>query len=757
MSEPNTITLRDYFSTEAAKALLYSGKLSSDEAGKLKALVARSGGRGFVPVVYTEEPVGRFKSHVPGADGKKGKWVPHFMTGISSEVRGALASDKARDLDIQACHPTLLAAICDRIGLHAPFIKECGDRCKEIREEISEACDVKVGAAKALINRIAYGGVISVWAKENNVDESSVPPFVKNLYNEIQENRPKILEHYPECVEFQKTAKPDHWNPDASALSYVIQNAEKACLKAMYEFANNEKLVVHTLMHDGLTVARPVIDGEIEKGPINKAVLTKMAAFVKVKTGFVVNIVEKPMSAALLDGVKPVVIANDDEASDRFMEHYDGLVVKDGDRVMVYIDGLWYSGGHVDEVLVKMCLSIDLVKETAKGFVPYSKDIPAAKRIVAAVRAKLPQTPGFVNSLFMSSLGYLMFKDGVYEFASACFIPFASDKDIRDRVRSTVRVERDFPERNEDNIAEVYKTILDPIFPDPERKAYFLRSCARGMAGHYEDKEWLTCVGDRNAGKGVIVGCFEAAFGGYIGSFNADAFMYRTNIGDSAKERSWMLDHEFQRIIFSNECTNDPSRKLKLNGNMIKTFNSGGDFMTARKNYQDERSFRVQSRMVLMINDLPPVRPADALETMVQVAFETVFKVSLDEGAMPHMRLADPGIKSFIARPEMRDAFLHIVLDHYSATRPKKPECVSEDTALWADNDGFRESFSAHYEVTGVEADVIPCNQVLAAFADLGLSPTKIGLELKKLGVRSKNIRNTKCYLGVKEANGFEG
>lgn len=730
---------------------MYSNRLPSDEAEKLKAFVRRSGGRGYVPVTYVEEPIGRYKSYVPTSTGDKGKWVPHFMTGLSMEVRSAISGGLVHDIDIECCHPTLMLQILKKHDLPHEKLADYVARCKQVREELAEACGVTKDVAKRLFNRMLYGGGVDVWARDSGVDEGVIPAFVKDLHAEIRTNRPKVLAHYPACVAHQEKAKPDHWNPDASALFFVLAEAEKACLKAMVEFCNRGKLVVGTLMHDGIAIERRLVDNVPVKGDLEESVLRKMAAHVFATTGFTVTLVEKPMRAALLDGVKPIVVTSDDDASDRFMEHYAGQVVKDSGRVFVLDGGLWVSGSRVDDVLVKMCLAIDLVKETSTGLKPYSKDIPSAKRIVMAVRAKMPSTPGFVRSLFESNLGYLVFKDGVYRFESACFVPFSTDPELRDRVRSTVRIERDFPIRNESDIAEFYETVLDPIFPDKERQRYFLGSCARGMAGHFTDKEWLVCVGDRNAGKGVMVGCFEAAFEGYIGTFNADAFMYRTNIGDSAKDRSWMLDHEFHRMIFSNECTCDP-RKLKLNGNLIKSFNSGGDYLVARKNFQDEVAFRVQARMAIMVNDLPPVRPADAMETMAQVSFETVFKEDLEEGAMEHMREANPGIKAFIQRPEMRDAFVHIVMDHYSPKRPKRPECVMRDTEVFVETDDFRSTFAERYEVTGVESDFIPCCSVASSLSDLGMSPNKLGRELTKLGVRSKNIKNVKCYVGLKES-----
>ena len=78
------------------------------------------------------------------------------------------------------------------------------------------------------------------------------------------------------------------------------------------------------------------------------------------------------------------------------------------------------------------------------------------------------------------------------------------------------------------------------------------------------------------------------------------------------KSYSWMIDYEFRRLAFTNEITMSADGSVKVNGNMIKKFGSGGDDIEARQNYKDEISFKLQATLLLLANDLPAIEPADA-------------------------------------------------------------------------------------------------------------------------------------------------
>ena len=102
---------------------------------------------------------------------------------------------------------------------------------------------------------------------------------------------------------------------------------------------------------------------------------------------------------------------------------------------------------------------------------------------------------------------------------------------------TTIRLSYDFPEKDKAKMKEVYDKVLASLMPDGKVCKTMLAHIARGIAGHFEDKDWLVGMGERNGGKGVLVGACEIVFENYCVSLNSDSFlMERNSDGDQAKK-----------------------------------------------------------------------------------------------------------------------------------------------------------------------------------------------------------------------------
>ena len=104
----------------------------------------------------------------------------------------------------------------------------------------------------------------------------------------------------------------------------------------------------------------------------------------------------------------------------------------------------------------------------------------------------------------------------------------------------------------------------------------------------------------------------------------------------------------------------------------MKTFCSGGDEQEARKNHKDEVNFMIQATPFLCVNDMPEVKPSDALNKCVKFLFASKF---VSDGDMTKwgartlsftLYKADDTIKEvFIRRPEVCNEFVLILLETY--------------------------------------------------------------------------------------------
>ena len=135
---------------------------------------------------------------------------------------------------------------------------------------------------------------------------------------------------------------------------------------------------------------------------------------------------------------------------------------------------------------------------------------------------------------------------------------------------------------------------------------YYKKILARAIAGEIYDKNFFVVIGEGNSGKGTNTDGLVGAFGNFTDNVNAGSFSKKVG-EDQAKAGSWIVKLKNTRIAYANEVSMDAS----LDASVIKTFSSGGDPITARQNYSDELTFRLQTTAIFFVNDMPKVRGQD--------------------------------------------------------------------------------------------------------------------------------------------------
>lgn len=194
-------------------------------------------------------------------------------------------------------------------------------------------------------------------------------------------------------------------------------------------------------------------------------------------------------------------------------------------------------------------------------------------------------------------------------FATGVFRPGADSNTF-------ITIDRDYSGiSNPELRREMFDRIFHPIFTvvdgTPQREErrelldHYLKKTARVMAGCVEDKEWLVGQGYRKCGTGVLSDLIGNTLQGYVSATNSECLTSKSfGGGDVAKANSFMMDFEFKRQIICNELSIEHKGETVLDGNKIKKVHSGGDFIEGRRNYQDERRFRVQCSLFFNLNDV---------------------------------------------------------------------------------------------------------------------------------------------------------
>jgi hypothetical protein len=261
---------------------------------------------------------------------------------------------------------------------------------------------------------------------------------------------------------------------------------------------------------------------------------------------------------------------------------------------------------------------------------------------------------------------------------------------------------------------------------------HYLHCLARASAGHVEDKRWFLMEGLRNSGKGVLTDLLKNCLGSYIQTTSSNNFIAKKSMGDSAKELSWILDYEFSRFAITQEMSiiDDGT---KLDGAMIKKFVSGGDYMSARKNFQDEREFRVQSTLMICCNDLPNIVNTDCLDYCLNFQMKSKF-IDVNEkeefSNYSYFKKDNTVKTDFIKRDDVCNEFINLLIEAYKWTDTFIPESIREE-----DQDDELDDIATltnAFEITNDGNDYLSNSQIKHQLTNIK-SPFKITKAVKLL------------------------
>ena len=370
----------------------------------------------------------------------------------------------------------------------------------------------------------------------------------------------------------------------------------------------------------------------------------------------------------------------------------------------------------------------------------------------------------FLNDIWKYTQFKLFFQNGYFDFKLNKFIESQNNKTF-------IKINKCYNGISNPEIKkQLFKKVLNPVFSIDDSKVsiaenieqyqlmeYFLCLSSQFMAGNIQTKRWMNFQGLRDSGKGVLGDLFNNAFGKYISATNSSNFKFKSNDGDSQKALSWLIDYEFTRIALVSEV-DIKDQDMKFNGGMIKKFASGGDLISARKNFKDEYNFKIQAGLIIMCNDMPVIQPTDANETCDEFIMKSKF---IDEGFCEKKLKGysyfnkDPSIKDeFVNREDVINEFLILILEYYNKDI-KYPVKIKKQKNLEMEDDNDMDKLFNLYEITDNEEDKI-CNIDLdddRKKLKLPFSSRKYKCLLKSEGAKDfvSNGKRGLCYIKKNE------
>ena len=692
------------------------------------------------------------------------------LQGMAREIRNAISHPFYEDLDFENCHPTLLLQRCKREGEKGLFRCNALERYVKHRDEVLKELGSK-DKGKAAVLAVINGGAADATRRGVRPTEwlAAFEDEMKGVRDSLvgRADSPYLdLARRSLARRGQGTC-----NLLGSALNMLLCDLENDALMALRAFLEAEtERRVGVLVFDGCMLERlPSTTG------CTPELLQKATDYVEARTGFRLVVAIKDMKANMLEVPafvyssssstsllkQPRYTEDDAGGGSLFLEDIKGFVHSSNGRVYVLDGHIWTDDfTRVNKLLLARCMGCNIRKLSAGGedAGTLSGNVPSARRIIEAALALMPDEPTFEEQLWRSNIGVVCYKNGLYDFQRRAFFAYSDRPDVL----PVMCIQRDFPVQRPSNsvLAEVRERLLMSTLGTEDMVNTYLCVMARATAGMYSDKQWAIMMGERDCGKGLLQVMNEQAWGPYVNTVNANALLLQQFAsGDAAKGLSWAMDCEFKRQTYTNEVKCDAgSRSIKLDGNLIKCFQSGGDVMSARKNHRDERSFRVASKLIMNMNDIPELTPRDAVATLLLIKFPFKFVAAedLEGNPPPFYRLRDGSIKDdYIKRPEVIDAFTWLVADAFEDHAVVPCLQIRDDTL------GFRMDVGDdlivmlnRFKVTGRREDFLLVGQLKTFAKTNNISMTVTKERLRKMGAwEDKNC----CVGGSSHGRGMMG
>lgn len=465
------------------------------------------------------------------------------------------------------------------------------------------------------------------------------------------------------------------------------------------------------------------------------------------------------------------IVEDDNEASTLIYDEIKDKL-KFADELLYYKtdDNVWINKQcSITSLVTNYIMLSNIKKMQGDNIISYAQNFRPASNIAQSVfnKAKENNDNSWYQSIFSSSLGKILFKNGYWDFELCKFVKNGSN-DYDDSIIFLEIIDRDYVPLSELEKIE-YKKYKKMLFYDSFSKDvgdYYLLQLSRALAGNCM-KRALFGIGPGNTGKSFIGSTMKNSFTSYIGNFNAGSIMYNNNSSDDAAKLRWLMLLRSKRIVYSSEM----KMGVKIDGNLLKLMSNGGyDIIKGRTHGGEETDFKISLLPIIYANDLEGIEPVDdaVVNRVRAIPYEKVF---VDEVTNEFELKKDPSCENLPNDDLFQRCFIEMVFRCYTKyVRGNKKEIEPEGikranmNIIGCDGGSVINKFLNDYEITNNADDYILSKEIedWLKVNSSKVSMTKFGLEMKKYATINKfdNISNKAkkvsgkskvCWFGMKE------
>jgi len=682
-------------------------------------------------------------------------------------IRGILCDEKMIDIDINNCHPQILYNLCKKHDIECNYLSEYIDNRDEKLQELMNQYNLNRGQAKVYFLKCINKDSITTKIEKKLVKNNS---FFQKF--DIQTNKiiKKLAKIYKKDKRFSEWYEDKNYNTNGKFFNLVLQDMEcNILIDAMKNIIVKNDIIndwsrIGVLMFDGCMINKRNDFGKIiDYGNL----IERLNKYFEDKGGYKWSI--KPHTTELLKWLDELELKDkkDFHIADNIIEIVNHILQEPLKDKLVKCNGVIYFMNDYkiesNEKMIKYELfdfiteqdyyMNTIVNERPKR-VNVSKTPSHIKNIIEGLICKCEKNNNFISDVWDYTQYKLFFKNGYFDYKKNQFIKGNFNKTF-------IKINKYYEKSNNEKLRkEINDRIFNPIFTIDENQninereqllKYFKYTVAQYLAGNIELKRWTLLQGFRNSGKGIIGDLLKNAFEGYVMTTNSSNFSYKSNNTDSQKALSWLIDYEFVRVALTSEIT--ISDDEKLDGNMIKKFTSGGDYIMARKNFQDEKEFKIQSGLIVCCNDCPKIEPNDALEFCDEIQMKSKFiDDDFDDVKFNGFNYypKDNTLKSeFLKRNDIINEIINIFIESYYIQSEYPKELRRE---LMNNDDNEYLIIKELFHFTNNSKDFIENKYLkdLLKNAQISFTLKKAKMLLKSEGAKEHTYKNKRGLCGIK-------
>lgn len=678
--------------------------------------------------------------------------------GMKKEYRNYFANEFYNQIDMNNCVPRIVNDLLKKNEISCPNL----DLYANDRNVYLEKYSVTKHDVLAMMNQ-------SYCSKENPCTQID---FFSNIWDSIyKEFIPKMKETesklYSKILK-KKTTEGSVGNIDGSFMSYLTSTETNNILKKSEEYLTKNGFYVDSLIFDGLLIQKNNREIEVVLRDLESYLKNELGFFViwkkvdmETPSDLVLNVVGRDPVDVLETDLNEFEITEKDvaqeickEKSQDFRNTSRGIYIRncsniwsnDPKKVRMVIFGWIQNSNKVFGKISKTERGVPINKFASKFTNFYTQ-------ILCVINSQYMLDDDLLVKLNKYK-GYLPFNDSIYCFKTKEYKSFAEEPDIH--YTETVG----YPQQkrpSKEYFDSLKSLVIDPIFDnDQELIKEFFQYCARAIGGHV-DKVWLNADGERDSGKGTLIGMFEDAFSSIVGCLDANALIIKKDSLESAERAaSWLAPFVSKRLVFSSEMTPD---KI-VDGTKIKMLASGGDVANFREAHGTSVSSSITANWCSFSQTgIPKIKPADAKKNMLHFTFPCEFRVkdsNFNNVSTGIIKEANNDAKGFCRKSvDHRNAFMFFVLDFYEQETPTYKRLKESAKEFNMDEDGSDQKldFLNQFEFTKKKEDFLLTKDVDELDSG-GIGPSKINKLFKIYGsekIQKKiNGKNCRVFSGVK-------